>query len=93
MEHHIPFRVVDMEMVHMEMAQGNDMELGLEDGKQELGDMGQGKDDMDQHDVDGVLVGGMALAHDGALVGGMALVHDIQDEVDGTLAFLEEDLA
>ena len=81
MEHHILFRVVDMEMVHMEMAQGNDMELGLEDGKQVLGDMEQGKDDMDQHDVDGVLVGGMALAH------------DILDEVDGTLAFLEEDLA
>jgi hypothetical protein len=57
------------------------MVLGLDDGRQVLGDMGQGKDDMEPHDVDEVLVGGMAQAH------------DILDEVVGILAFCEEDLA
>lgn len=79
MEHHIPFLVVRMEMVHM--GRGNDMVLGLEDGKQVLGDMAQGKDDMVQHDVGVVLVDGRARAH--------GILH----EVDGILAFLEEDPA
>lgn len=79
MEHHIPLLVVGMEMVHM--GQGNDMVLGLGDGKQVLGDMGQGQGDMVQHGVGGVRVDGRARAH------------GILDEVDGILAFLEVDLA